>query len=96
LGSHKALKSIREIPLTCLSAPTKGSAGKTGFWRTVRPVFDKTKCTKCLLCWIYCPEAVISRDAEDFPVIDYDYCKGCGVCAFECRTKAMTMKREED
>ncbi len=25
--------------------------------------------------------------------IDYDYCKGCGICANECPTKAITMER---
>jgi pyruvate ferredoxin oxidoreductase delta subunit len=91
---NKLPKSIRELPFTCLSPAVKGSAGKTGSWRTLRPVFDKEKCTKCLLCWVYCPEATINRDANDCPVIDYDYCKGCGICAHECPTKALTMKRE--
>jgi len=95
LGGGKAPKSAHEIPLTCLSEPTKGSAGRTGFWRTFRPILDRGKCTKCLLCWIYCPEAVINRDADDYPIINYEYCKGCGVCAYECRTKALTMHQEE-
>jgi len=95
LGGGKVPKSVREMPLTCLSLPTKGTGGRTGFWRTFRPELDKGKCTKCLLCWVYCPEAVVNRDAQDYPIIDYDYCKGCGICAFECRTKALTMRREE-
>lgn len=96
MSTHKLPRSIKELPLTCLSLPVKGSAGKTGSWRTLRPVLDREKCTKCTLCWVYCPEAAISRDASDCPVIDYDYCKGCGICAHECPTKALTMKREDD
>jgi len=93
--SRKELpKSIHEMPFTCLSPAVKGSAGRTGSWRTVRPVFDRGRCTKCLLCWVYCSEAVISRDEKDYPVIDYEYCKGCGICAHECPTKALTMIRE--
>jgi 2-oxoacid:acceptor oxidoreductase delta subunit (pyruvate/2-ketoisovalerate family) len=26
--------------------------------------------------------------------IDYDYCKGCGICANECPVKAIDMRRE--
>jgi len=26
--------------------------------------------------------------------IDYDYCKGCGICAQECPFKAISMVRE--
>ncbi|MDD5182475.1 MAG: 4Fe-4S binding protein, partial [Candidatus Nanoarchaeia archaeon] len=27
--------------------------------------------------------------------INYDYCKGCGICAKECPVKAIMMQREE-
>jgi pyruvate ferredoxin oxidoreductase delta subunit len=43
-----------------------------------------------MLCYLYCPEAVISSSIE----IDYDYCKGCGICANECSKKAITMVEE--
>jgi len=44
------------------------------------------------MCWLYCPDGVISRTIP--PVIDYEYCKGCGICAEECPTKAITMVEE--
>ena len=78
--------------ITTLSVPMEGSVGKTGSWRTFRPVLDAGRCNKCLLCWIYCPEACINKEI----VINYDYCKGCGICAEECPTKAMTMVKEEE
>jgi len=80
--------------VTSVSYPKKGAMGRTGNWRIYRPVFDKDKCVKCLRCWIFCPEAAIKRNKDDTISIDYEYCKGCGVCANECKVKALVMKRE--
>ena len=78
----------------------KAEAGKTGDWRTSRPVIDHAKCIPskkgkkaCFLCWAYCPEGIITRT---IPVtIDYDYCKGCGICAEECPAGAIEMVLED-
>lgn len=67
---------------------------KTGTWRVLRPQLDATRCNKCLLCWIFCPDAAVHR-TEDGLTIDYEYCKGCGICAVECNVKAITMVREQ-
>ncbi|MDY6986039.1 MAG: 4Fe-4S binding protein [Candidatus Thermoplasmatota archaeon] len=76
-----------------LSKPKKGASGKTGMWRTEKPVLDKERCTNCLLCWVFCPESAIYR-TEDKIEIDYEYCKGCGVCADECARGAIKMEDE--
>jgi len=77
-----------------LSRPVDGAMGQTGVWRDFRPELDSTKCIKCLKCWIACPDGCIRRADDDSPSIDYVYCKGCGICANECPTKAITMRRE--
>lgn len=77
--------------MTSMSKPVKGCAGDTGEWRVFKPVKDEEKCNHCLLCWIFCPEATITKEIE----IDYQYCKGCGICAVECPTGAITMVKEE-
>lgn len=67
-----------------------GSAAsyQTGDWRgALRPVFFADRCTNCMLCWVYCPDAAILTDNGKVVGIDYDYCKGCGICARECPTK---------
>ena len=74
-----------------LSQGVKGAGGPTGTWRTHKPVVDQAKCTGCLMCWIYCPEAVVDKTTRK---IDYTYCKGCGLCAKECPVGAITMIRE--
>jgi pyruvate ferredoxin oxidoreductase delta subunit len=65
----------------------------TGDWRTQRPVLQESKCTNCLFCWIWCPEPAIIREPKKIS-FDYDYCKGCGICATECPVKAITMVEE--
>jgi pyruvate ferredoxin oxidoreductase delta subunit len=35
-------------------------------------------------------------DTEGFFIVDLNYCKGCGICAQECPTKAITMVPEEE
>ncbi|MCP1715989.1 pyruvate ferredoxin oxidoreductase delta subunit [Methanocalculus alkaliphilus] len=74
-----------------MSRPRQGAAGKTGTWRTFRPVVDREACNACGLCAMYCPDACIDADFE----IDLDFCKGCGICAQECPKKAIRMDREE-
>lgn len=86
--------------ITASSTPAKGEAGRTGDWRVSHPVIDHSKCTpsktgkpSCFSCWAFCPDVVITRT---IPVtIDLEYCKGCGICAAECPTGAITMESEE-
>jgi 2-oxoacid:acceptor oxidoreductase delta subunit (pyruvate/2-ketoisovalerate family) len=67
----------------------------TGDWKTFKPVRDVTKCTKCLLCTIFCPDGAIhwKREMGDIE-FDMNFCKGCGICANECPTKAIVMSVE--
>ena len=55
--------------------------------------FHCGSCNECNTCWFLCPDGVVlSKDGKvDF---DYDYCKGCGVCAEECPRGAVTLEEE--
>jgi len=60
-----------------------------------RRCFNCGVCNRCELCLIFCPDLAITlRDGGNGFDIDYDYCKGCGVCNAECPRGAMDMTRE--
>lgn len=66
----------------------------TGGWRTFRPVWDEDKCVSCLFCWVHCPDASVIVEDGEMKGIDYDHCKGCGICVNECPKGALEMVNE--
>jgi 2-oxoacid:acceptor oxidoreductase gamma subunit (pyruvate/2-ketoisovalerate family) len=52
--------------------------------------FSCGNCTHCDTCLTYCPEGIIDRAETDYSV-NLDYCKGCGVCAWECPRHAVVI-----
>ncbi len=91
----KEAVSWRELaPGTLDTDPGGARQYETGDWKSRHPVLDKAKCTKCGLCFVYCPEGCIHADKEGFFVADLKYCKGCGVCPAECPRKAIVMENE--
>ena len=75
---------------------------KNAGWRSMRPVLDKAACTRCLLCYMQCPDGTIYKVADEDArggirlAVDYDFCKGCGVCAKACRCGAISMVPEHE
>jgi len=52
-------------------------------------------CDQCDNCYLFCPDIAVLRDARtNRREIDYDYCKGCGVCVVECPRNAMVLEEE--
>ncbi|MCX7944923.1 MAG: 4Fe-4S binding protein [Deltaproteobacteria bacterium] len=68
---------------------------KTGGWRSLKPVWEESKCIKCGLCWLYCPDAAIFQKENGYFTANLDYCKGCGICAHECWPRAIKMVEDE-
>lgn len=51
-------------------------------------------CNNCDNCWVFCPDAAITRMNGTYEV-NYDFCKGCGVCAEECPRNVISLVEEE-
>jgi pyruvate ferredoxin oxidoreductase gamma subunit len=98
--------ALAQLQVPAYEPPTRGTARisaaansvlrETGGWRTFRPVLVPDKCNGCWLCFVYCPEGVISMNKDDRPAIDYAHCKGCQICVHECPTEALVAEREKE
>ncbi len=54
------LKSWKQIPVGgVITEAGNAREFKTGAWRTQKPITDKNKCTNCMRCVIFCPDAAI-------------------------------------
>ncbi len=55
-------------------------------------------CNKCDNCFVVCPDLSVMKEHDETVSapyeFDYDFCKGCGVCARECPRYAITMIEE--
>lgn len=93
LKEYKKSNHINDYPVgPCFEAGHLVT--KNAGWRNVRPVIDNDKCVNCLQCYMYCPDGVIFKTKNGVD-IDYDFCKGCGVCAKICKVSAIGMEDEK-
>jgi 2-oxoacid:acceptor oxidoreductase delta subunit (pyruvate/2-ketoisovalerate family) len=52
-------------------------------------------CTLCDTCFVFCPDmAILKSEGSMKNEIDYEYCKGCGICANECPRGYIEMQKE--
>jgi len=56
--------------------------------------FSCGDCNSCGNCWLFCPDIAVKEAADGKYGINYDYCKGCGICANECPRNVLDMERE--
>jgi 2-oxoacid:acceptor oxidoreductase delta subunit (pyruvate/2-ketoisovalerate family) len=55
--------------------------------------FSCGTCNECDNCWLYCPEMAVKKKDGEYE-IDYDFCKGCGICANECPRRVIDLVPE--
>jgi pyruvate ferredoxin oxidoreductase delta subunit len=78
--SHETAR--RRARLVFPISRTDSLLNHTGSWSEDRPVLT-SECTACALCALFCPEGAIAR-RNGAMVVDYLYCKGCGICEVVC------------
>jgi pyruvate ferredoxin oxidoreductase gamma subunit len=82
---------------TCTITATGNSRLRDrGVWSNFKPVIEYDGCTKCMICYAYCPDSAFTIDSNGFPVIDYDACKGCNICKTECPPKVISLVKREN
>jgi len=91
------LKKYDEIPIAgVVPGGSTPEMNKTGDWRSERPIWDEETCIQCLQCWQNCPDAAFETEEGEIAGINYDYCKGCGICENICPVDAISMVPEEE
>jgi len=61
---------------------------------SARRCFNCGTCTFCYKCYDFCPDLAIHMDSDaKYREIDYDHCKGCGICVEECPRGAISWAR---
>ncbi len=63
--------------------------------REAERCFSCGTCNECENCYLFCPDAsVLKRDEILSHQVDYDFCKGCGICFAECPRRAISLEEE--
>ncbi|MHA1944182.1 MAG: 4Fe-4S dicluster-binding protein [Candidatus Thorarchaeota archaeon] len=92
-----------EIPIAGnIVEPGNSKKYLTGGWRAEKPIHTPETCLwvkngTCGRCWIFCPDMAViltEKDGKHSYAYNYDYCKGCGICAHECPTDSIRMESE--
>jgi len=93
------LKTAKDMPIGGLIDEAGSSKKfKTGDWRSFRPITDLKKCIHCMQCVVNCPDDAIPTVGKGNNIkrkeTDFDFCKGCGICANVCPVKCIKMEEE--
>ncbi len=63
--------------------------------REAERCFNCGTCNECENCYTFCPDASILKGAKQLShEVDYDFCKGCGICFTECPRRAISLQEE--
>jgi pyruvate ferredoxin oxidoreductase gamma subunit len=80
-----------EISTCAITATGNSILRERGQWSNYKPIIDYDNCTKCMICYVYCPDSAFTIDSRGYPIVDYEACKGCNICHTECPVKVITL-----
>jgi 2-oxoacid:acceptor oxidoreductase delta subunit (pyruvate/2-ketoisovalerate family) len=87
LLKEERISSFEEVDLRISSNLAMQEAGRC---------FNCGVCNQCDNCRLFCPDLAVKREESlRGRNIDYDYCKGCGICVKECPRNAMSLEDEQ-
>jgi len=88
---HEFRVAVADCPNAC-SQPQIKDMGIIG---ANEPMVTKSPCTLCRACADACiEEAIVVKDSEEIPIIDYDRCVRCGRCIEVCPTGTLAVGRK--
>ncbi|OFZ17156.1 MAG: hypothetical protein A2X86_01525 [Bdellovibrionales bacterium GWA2_49_15] len=77
--------------------PVINALPKSSYTQEAHRCFSCGVCNYCRNCELFCPDKSIKFEESGLKKslsIDYDHCKGCGICVYECPRCAMDMAKE--
>jgi 2-oxoacid:acceptor oxidoreductase delta subunit (pyruvate/2-ketoisovalerate family) len=83
---HKRLKGFKEIYLPFDKDEIIAESNRC---------FSCGLCFRCDNCYMYCPDNAVQKSKTGMYEFDYDFCKGCGLCAKECPCRYIQMTLEK-
>ncbi len=93
----KREKESKRLPRERLKAFIEVTSGLTenAALREAERCFGCGTCNECENCYLFCPDASILKKGEKISQqVDYDFCKGCGICFVECPRRAISLEEE--
>ena len=90
------------MPVIPMAERLKGFAeinlgiGEDAVRAELKRCFHCGRCIACDNCLIFCPDMSVRRRPDGKYEIDYDFCKGCGVCGQECPRGIVEMRLDKE
>jgi len=87
LSASSRIKDFREVNRGLIRREARYEAERC---------FKCGTCNECENCYVFCPDVSILRNLRKLKhEINYDQCKGCGICFTECPRSAISMEEEQ-